>query len=436
MKVRLWAALLCAGCCCGADAPPSREVFNKVRENIGQELARATNYTCVEVIHRTYSYSSSVRSPGCGHPEEAAARKPYLRDRLRLDVAVSHEGELFSWHGGKQFSSNGIESVVQAGAASSGTFVGYLQNIFFVPDVVIRYAGRVQTAQADTMTFEFDVPLASSHQTLLDGLKRIRGPFHGSLTVDARKSQLLSVNISLDGVHAGSNICTASFSIQYQIAEISGAASLIPETASLDLDTANHQFVSCQTKFSDCHAFRGESVLHFSDSDQTATTTAVGRTEESLPERTKIHAEIKSRIDSKTSFAGDLVEAVLQKPITLKATHIRIERGAHLEGVITRLEFHYVPQPFYLLDVALTTLVDGGRRFMFSTTALTGAADKQRIREIFIGGNRQDARAAEESGGPFIFVGDSFRSGKYLPGTWVVQATPEVTSAARPASNK
>src|SRR4051794_3403859 len=127
-------------------------------------------------------------------------KQPYLRDRLRLDVAVSEGREIFSWHGGKSFSSKGIGDVVRSGPISSGSFIGYLQNIFFNSGVQIRFAGHTSRTGEDSYIFDYVVPRGSSRYQIANGKKRWVVPFHGRFTGSGTNFELTSLQITADEV--------------------------------------------------------------------------------------------------------------------------------------------------------------------------------------------------------------------------------------------
>ena len=122
--------------CCGAEIT-AQEAFNRAQAKIARQLSAVANYSCVLTVDRTVYVERKRRSAECTGSDRAA-QKPFMHDRLRLDVAVSEGTEIFSWHGGRKFSSAGVNEVVKSGPISSGSFVGYLRNILFTPGVAIH----------------------------------------------------------------------------------------------------------------------------------------------------------------------------------------------------------------------------------------------------------------------------------------------------------
>src|SRR3954454_491689 len=140
--------------CCGAEITP-QEAFNRAQEKIARQLSAVANYTCVLTVDRTLYVERRRRESGCTGSDRAS-EKPFMHDRLRLDVAVSEGTEIFSWHGGRKFSSSGVNEIVKSGPISSGSFVGYLRNILFTPGVSIHLDKAATTDKS--YKFDYYVP--------------------------------------------------------------------------------------------------------------------------------------------------------------------------------------------------------------------------------------------------------------------------------------
>src|SRR5581483_11656577 len=125
-----WLLLFAAAVALARGADDPEQILAYVAQNVAAQIAKAQNYTCVETIDRTYFVNKWPMRPGCSSPMSARNRKRFMHDRLRLDIAVSQTGEMYSWHAEKKFSSGRLSEVVSSGPISSGNFVGYLYNIF------------------------------------------------------------------------------------------------------------------------------------------------------------------------------------------------------------------------------------------------------------------------------------------------------------------
>lgn len=425
--VRAWVLLFCLASLLSAVQTPgaadveAERILTRARENILQQLKQATNYTCTEVLDRNYFFDVDDHNGGCGGTREEAYRRPYMHDRLRLDVAVSSNGEIFSWHGGREFSSAGVEAVVKHGAISSGAFVGYLRNIFERPNVLASYAGTA-VGPAGTATFFYDVPLASSGQEIEVRGAQVRVPFHGSFTVDVHTLQLVGLDVTIDRVPPQSEICSASMKIHYQMVRISGRPSLIPKTYLMELGLVGDESSSSRTDFTDCRAFGGESVVHYSDVDHPESSKAQIGPEEALPAHIKLRAALITRIDNATSFTGDRIEASLLKPVEIAGLNVRLPKGARLSGIISRLESYYLPVPPYRVGIHLDAIVDGAKTYRMNAFLQTPYSSKSTLMSVY-GSRYREMAPKQASGGEFLFLGRSFHTSRDTAGTWVTRRT-------------
>src|SRR5689334_4651515 len=99
--------------CCGQEITP-QEAFNKAQAQVAHQLSAVANYTCVLNVDRTLYVERKRQSPACAGSDRSS-EKPFMHDRLRLDVAVSEGTEMFSWHGGRRFSTAGVNEIVKSG---------------------------------------------------------------------------------------------------------------------------------------------------------------------------------------------------------------------------------------------------------------------------------------------------------------------------------
>ena len=419
MFKRVCAAICATAIGCAGEQLSPKEVLTKLRDNTEQQVSKAINYSCTETVDRTDYIDLTDAPPGCSSNNESVLKQLYQHDRLRLDVAVSSTGEMFSWHGAGKFSNSGIESVVQSGAVSSGTFIGYLCNLFFVPGVLIRYGGQIQSGAQVEMTFNYEVPLQSSRQQLLGGSRKVAVPFHGSLVADLKTNRLQSLTVVIDRPPAESDVCSAEQTITYRVQEISGTPTMIPKTSNLSIESPRHLLSKSQTQFSGCHAFRGESTVHYSDIEDQPTTPVVSQQIEHGLEGSRIHASISTEINSESSFTGDLVRGILQSPLKIAGSKTPIRKGAQMEGVIAHLSFRYLPKRHYVLVILIEKIIDGNRSFLLRAKPKTSGKTLQLLRDLYGSQELSPPIEAERKGGEFVYAGRKFDTGGRLQGTWV-----------------
>jgi hypothetical protein len=395
--------IISAAACCAAREGEGSRIFEQVRQTVVGQVARTGNYTCVQTIDRTYYDGPEMlyQRPqgaflGCNGDLRMGSNREVMHDRLRLDVAVSEGQEIFSWHGGRNFSSGDISDVIPSGPISSGSFVGYLRNIFLTAGVAVTYRGPDEENGTRIEKFEYSVPLESSHQ-VLQGLHRQRHVgFHGSFAADARSYELVSLSVRLDPhVDSDSSICSAEIDMNYGMASISGKESLIPRQFTLRIVDAAHTYTVSRSDYAQCREFRGQSTLRF-DADESKGGSQAALDEEGwpLPGGLRLQIRLRTPIDSGTAFTGDAVEGVLQSAVKLH-NGIQIGRGASLTGVITLLEEHDRPQTYYLLSIEFDELTSEGKRFRLKATPEVSRQEINKLGYIF--GRRLPPRVALQS---------------------------------------
>ncbi len=251
-------------CLCAAAQEPA-EILGRIRHNVAAQVSRSANYSCVETVERNY-YFLPHEGGACSRAPTGAS-KPYLRDRLRLDVAVSRQSEIYSWHGENNFTSTSVAEVVRGGPISSGGFVGYLMNIFLEPNIPISYVGESNHGY----NFQYDVALANSKYRTLTRKGYARIPFHGTFSADSSSFQLKDLVVTGDNFPEAADICFAESQTKYQIANISGGDSLIPSGFLLKIGNRTpNLFTESRGAYSECREFKGESTLVFDGSGEPA----------------------------------------------------------------------------------------------------------------------------------------------------------------------
>ncbi len=192
--------------CRAADNP--HQILVRIAQNVAAQLAKSSNYTCVETIDRTYFESKRPALIGCAVAVSARYREKYLHDRLRLDIAVSEGREIYSWHAAKRFASSSVGEVVRSGPISSGNFIGYLDNIFLQRGVLFYYSGESQKNGLAIYKFKYTVPLDKSGYHVQTGNGNPIVAFHGSFTANAADYQMESLQVIADMPPNHPDLCT------------------------------------------------------------------------------------------------------------------------------------------------------------------------------------------------------------------------------------
>ena len=344
-----------------------------------------------------------IRMHSIGPPQE----KPYMQDRLRLDVAVSEGNEIFSWHGGARFSSSGVNEIVKSGPISSGSFVGYLRNILFTAGVAISLDKAKSNEK--TYTFQYYVPLKSSGYRITARNGAFLVPYHGSLAIRADTFELQSLSVDTTEVPKAAEVCAANTQIAYQNLEIAGKSLLIPKSFQLHMVDANAVDTYNESEYTQCREFRGESTLRFDldDSPQAQSVTSVH--DKWLPAGNRLRVRLSTTLDDQSSFTGDPVQGVLLDPLPVKELKLTVPKGAVVSGVVSRLELHHQPSRYYVVAIHWDRLTWGQNSLLLNANPQRLYPNGRRSGRGYSG--RSLPLSIEESGeeGTFTWPSSHFR---------------------------
>ncbi len=326
-----------------------------------------------------------------------------MHDRLRLNVAVSDSGEIFSWRGERRFSSAPIDTIVQGGPISSGSFIGFLGNIFIKAGIQFTFRGIHHDGNLDAVHFNYRVDKQFSNFRV-EGENNLSAivPFHGSFVANASSFELIELKIVADQIPLGLGICGTDSQVEYQQAEISGKLTLIPRTFELRVDGERHFDTISRSTYSQCHEFQTQSTLRFDmPGDLTAVPEKPGA-EHWLPAGLDIPLALTSTIDSKTAYTGDPVEALTTGPVRDSQGKVVIPQSIVLHGVITRLERFYQPQDYYALRLEFRWAMFAGKTYLLRASHKPTGSETKVLRSLYQGPLSRDDKKEIEQGTIYI----------------------------------
>jgi hypothetical protein len=408
----------------GDGTPNEYEILQHVKLNVDAELAMASNYTCVQTIERTYF----MQKRACVQDAPHGKPKEFMRDRLRLDIAVSRGREIFSWHGENRFSSGDVSAVIRNGPRTSGQFVGFLRNIFLSPGVQFTFKGASREGGRPVYVFGYVVQLLRSTYYLKGRGDASLIPYHGSFSVDPASFELVRLSIIADEIPTSSGICSAETDLDYQIVSISSRQSLLPSSFVLKVQSDPDLYTVNSNEYTQCREFRGESTLHFTPVGPTSSETIPRAIDQPLPAGLTLKASLENVIDDKNSYAGDPVEASLVEPLSVPGMNKLIPKGAMLHGVISEMEQHSETLDYWLFGIKFERLNSGQDSYILNAWPLP--ADYKNVGSKF-GSDRvlTDQAAAAAQHGFWFMDGSHFRLPKHFIRYWRTQELPKNTNS-------
>ena len=347
-------------------AEDARTLLLEVRKKVMLTIGRLPRYLCTETIDRaTFQPDGNPVVRSCGEllGAKKLKRRPSTSDRLRLDVAVSNGGEMFSWVGENHFHDRSLGDLVGSGATSTGAFSSFLSSIFGNTSADFTYEGNADDNGRAVVRFGFSMPLEKSGYSIGNRSYRSTVPYHGIILVDAATHDLVRMTIVADQLPKELNTCEDTNILDYGKAAFDNLKFLLPKDAYLHVTYTNGAELENRTTFSGCHEFMGEATLSFDVPAETGTEAAPKKEIKTLvlPAGLQFKIALTQAIDTATAAAGDPIRATLSTPIEEKRAGILVPKGAAVTGRIVHIERFYGPGPPSLtLSIQLETVESDG----------------------------------------------------------------------------
>jgi hypothetical protein len=217
--------------------------------------------------------------------------------------------------------------------------------------------------------------------------------------------------------------------MKYQVANISGRDSLVPQLFLLRLEDELHTYTESRSEYSGCREFRGESVLRFQVNEaEAASPVAKAATAERLPAGMALRIGLRTPVDDQTSYTGDAVEGVLLDAVTIPGTEKKIAKNAVLNGVITELESHYEPSRYYLLRIQFQRLRLGNDEFVVNAWPKQSREEVTKLARLY-GWPLPVLLQEDFKKGLFVLTSRHFHLGQHFSGEWETRSEPSASAS-------
>ncbi|MGD1098156.1 MAG: hypothetical protein ABSB35_39980 [Bryobacteraceae bacterium] len=155
----------------------SSALLARARDKILDSIRRIPKYNCLETIDRTYYIAPPEKksphtmtevpaNPCTGtHPPGESALWLDAKDRLRVEVGYGGEDEIHSWPGAR-FDTRPIDQMIPFGPMSTGSFGGYLVDVFANPGAEVRFLGKETYGGREVFKYSIRVPMKASQKYL------------------------------------------------------------------------------------------------------------------------------------------------------------------------------------------------------------------------------------------------------------------------------
>lgn len=357
------ALLLAAAAALHAQMPSEpADTLAHARIKIVATMLRLPRYACVQTIDRSYFTRVTAKNtviPSCSQAGADTKRgQASLRldatDRLRLDVAQGDRGEIHSWPGASRFETGDIDELIGRGPVSTGSFGGYLVDIFANDGAQFEFVGEKASAGRRIFKYDYSVAQPKSHYKIRAGSDWEISGYHGTFEVDAASLELLRITVEAPDLPKETGLCEADSALDYASVRIGSGDFLLPRQSQLHLVNRGTLETNNTTVFTDCQEYLAESVVHYDDDAGAAGVNSANTPSPIvLPKGLPFSLRLRTEIDSNVAAAGDPVTATVSQPARdPKSKAVLIPTGAVAHGRISRMEHRIVPSPSFIIGIA------------------------------------------------------------------------------------
>jgi hypothetical protein len=290
-----------------------------------------------------------------------------LSDRLRLDVAITGNKEMYGWVGANQFEQRNLFDLVGGGTISTGLFGSFLAAVFRVdhPDFS---ASEPQFWNGQTLrNFDFRVPQERSNYAIgPHGFLRFTS-YKGSLSVNPTNGDLVRLVVETDNPPPETRIRDAFTTLDYTHLQVRTSNFLLPQDARLTVTNEEGSESESHTTYANCHEFVGESKLSFDDLPL-ASAAQLDPQPKILPHQFFTTA-LAQDIDTARAAAGDPVLLKTTSTIKTVPKKATLPKNSILRGRLIRLQFIYGSTPGLILVLVLENAEHQGKPVPISAAA-------------------------------------------------------------------
>jgi len=368
MRMILTWVVVAAASAMAADEDPT-DVLIRLREQVLSHSERIPNYTCVETIHRD-RYESAVDAPKTCDDLVARRKQPNFplmvrlttSDRLRLDVALAADGEIYSWAGAAKFEEKDIDELIPDGAMGTGPFATMLLGVFVGRPPRFVYEGDTILDHRIVYQYSYRVEREDSrYRVKARGEWTITG-YDAMLWVDPKTAELLRLDVHTDELLPATSLCQTNTSLEFGMVQLKGQDFLLPKATKQRFIGREGSESENQVTFAKCREFKGESTVSFGErSAAPEHAKATPLPEAAFPPNLPVSVDLATAIDDNAA-AGDQIDGRLAKPIRDAKGAVLLAEGAVLHGRLMRVEIRHGKRPESVLSIRWETVEMGDAR--------------------------------------------------------------------------
>jgi hypothetical protein len=370
--LRCAAMLVCAATVTTAAESDPAKLLQRVAIKVRVLSATLPNYTCVETVNRNYyKPKAAAHAPSCAvvleqrrHPALDAALRLVLTDRLRLDVALTGRGEIYSWVGASKFEDADVSRVVHMGPIATGSFGALLAIVFGQDPKTFHFEKHVLADRRDLMEYSFQQSQEDSRYKLKTKESWVYTAYRGTFQLDPETEDVVRLTLETAELPPAAGTCQTATAMEFGLVRIGAGQFLLAKQGQQRFVDINGDEVENTTTFAACREYRGESTITFSQ--EPAPVTHTGGTSAapslSVPAGLPFTFELTTPIAADTAAGGDPFAGRLVTALRDQNRKIIAPAHAMVEGRLLRLEIRRTVPAAANLVLNLRTVEIGGVR--------------------------------------------------------------------------
>ena len=352
-----------------------------VRARIAETIRQLSNYMCTQTVDRSEYRLDHAGNRTVSCDDLLAHKKTsheIASDRLRLDVGIGADGEMYSWAGENHFHNSTLSQIVNEGATQNGSFASFLQMIFSIDQAEFSYDGEKIEDGRRLAGFTYRVSRANSHYVF----GKQTTAYEGTFLVDPKSFDLVRLTVRTKELPPATRACGAFTTLDYQRVHLNDSEFLLPAATHLQILNDDGSESDNRTIFKSCHQFLGDSTLSFDAPGDTASSKTEVTQPLALPEGLGFEIVLTQNIDTATAAVGDRLSAQLTAPILDLSSKILAPAGTPVTGRIVEMRHLYESPPILLIGFRLESLNIGGTSQPLTATLKSAPATRERAQVL------------------------------------------------------
>lgn len=350
-------------------APEPAGTLARARLKIGATMRRLPKYVCVQTTDRSYfarAAAANTSIPSCNQAgadtkKGRASLRLDTTDRVRIDVAEADGREIRLWTGASRFETGDIDELIDRGPAATGSFGGYLVDIFDNQGAQFSFVGERTEAGRRIFAYTYSVAQEESHYKIRAEEGWVITAYRGTFEIDAASLELLRITVDAPELPKETGLCEVQSALEYARVRIGDGDFLMPRQSRLHMVNLGKLETDSTSVFTSCREYRADSVLSFAD-DPAVPGARASNAKSRIPllEGIRLALRLDAAIDSDTAAAGDPVTARVMNPVRdPKSNVILFRAGAVAHGRIDRMEHWLDSVPRFVVGIHWDSLAIG-----------------------------------------------------------------------------